>query len=320
MTKPRSRSKWLWRLGQIIVWGCVAYFWGRSLLHNWEQLRSYQPDFRPLFLLLSLAILLVHIFVLSLIWRQSLIYLGSRRPWTETTRIWAISQLARYIPGGIWDIAGRLVLASRAGYSRSLVSVSILLEMVLQTIAALLIFCLSLFFWQDTSLVRFSFATLVLVPAGLLVLYPPVLNAILRRIASLLKREFIPLPLRYVDVFRLLLAHLGARVLIGTAFHFFIRSLYPWDFRLWPIAVGIFAAAWVVGFLVFFVPLGLGVREGVMTALLGAYLLVGPASVVAIGFRILVSIRDVLFAGAGWILNRSASSKASDATTMCPTE
>ena len=301
------------RLGQIVVLGLIAYFWGRSLWANWSDLSSYQWHFQPRFLWASMAILLVHIFLLAQIWRWTLGYLGLRRPWVETTRIWALSQIARYLPGGVWDIAGRLVMASQAGYPRTTVSVSILLEMVLQTVSAVIVFLISLLFWPDMTIARSALWAVPLIPAGLILLHPRLLNAILARVARLMKAEFRPLPLRYQDVFALLLIHLGARVLIGTGFYLFALAVYPWGLEGWPIAVGIFAAAWVVGFLVIFVPMGLGVREGVMTFLLGAYLPVVPASVIAIGFRIWIALRDIIFAGVGWFLRKFSSTTATEA-------
>lgn len=301
------------RLGQIIVLGQIAYFWGRSLWANWSELSSFQWQFRPGFLFASLAVLLIHMFLLAQIWRWTLNYLGLRRPWVETTRIWALSQIARYLPGGVWDVAGRLVMASQAGYSRTIVSVSILLEMVLQTVSAVIVFLVSLLFWQDTTIARLALWAILLIPSGLIVLHPRLLNAILARGARLMKIEFRPLPLRYQDVFGLLVIHLGARVLIGTGFYLFALAVYPWGLEGWPIAVGIFAAAWVVGFLVVFVPMGLGVREGVMTFLLGAYLPVVPASVIAIGFRVWIALRDIIFAGVGWVLRELSSTTVTEA-------
>jgi uncharacterized membrane protein YbhN (UPF0104 family) len=241
-------------------------------------------------------------FLLAQIWRWTLGKLGLRRPWVETTRIWALSQIARYLPGGVWDVAGRLVMSSRAGYSRTTVSVSILLEMVLQTVSAMIIFLVSLLFWQDASIAGTALWAIPLIPAGLIALHPRILNAILGLAARLMKAEFTSVPLRYLDVFLLLSLHLLARVMIGSGFYLFALAVYPWSLAGWPIAVGVFAAAWVVGFLVVFVPMGLGVREGVMTLLLGAYLPVAPATVITIGFRIWIAVRDLTFAGMGWVL------------------
>jgi len=301
--KPSRRRKWLLRVGQVIVLGLIAYFWGRSLWSSWSDLSSYQWRFNAGYLAASLVLLLIHIYLLAQIWRWTLGKLGLRRPWVETTRIWALSQIARYLPGGVWDVAGRLVLASRAGYSRSIVSVSILLEMVLQTVSAIIIFLVSLLFWQDATIARTALWAIPLIPAGLVALHPRFLNTILGLAARLMKADFKPVPLRYRDVFSLLSLHLLARMMIGSGFYLFALAVYPWNLAGWPVAVGVFAAAWVIGFLVVFVPMGLGVREGVMTLLLGAYLPVAPATVITIGFRIWIALRDIIFAGLGWLLN-----------------
>lgn len=120
----------------------VLFFWGRSLWANWETVSRYRWEVSPGYLFLSLFLLLMHIFLLASIWHRSLGMLGVRRPWRETTRLWALAQLARYIPGGIWDVAGRMTMGVRAGYPKAALSVSILLEMVLQAISAAVIFVL----------------------------------------------------------------------------------------------------------------------------------------------------------------------------------
>jgi glycosyltransferase 2 family protein len=304
------RRKWLIRVAQVVVLGLIAYFWGDSLWANWSDLSGYQWRFNPAYLAASLVVLLVHIVLLAQIWRWTLNELGLRRPWAETTRIWALSQIVRYLPGGIWDVAGRLVMASRAGYSRATVSASILLEMTLQTLSAIIIFLFSLFFWQDATVGYVGLWAIPLIPAGLVALHPRFLNTFLGQVARLMKVDFRPLPLRYASVFMLLLLHLLARVLVGAGFYLFALAVYPWNLAGLPVAVGIFAAAWVIGFLVVFVPMGLGVREGVMTFLLGAYLPVAPATVIAIGFRIWIALRDLLFAALGGLLQMREGDRA----------
>ena len=308
-------SRWrtlLFRAGQVLVLGLIIYFWGRSLWANWLELSSYHWRFYPLYLAASLAVLLLHMLLLAQIWRWTLEFLGLRRPWAETTSIWALSQIARYVPGGIWDVAGRLVMSGRAGYSRARVSVSILLEMVLQTISAVVVFLLSLLFWEDALALRPALWAIPLVPAGLIILHPRLLNAVLARAARLAKVDFVPLPLRIGQVCLLLALHVSARLLVGTGFYLFARAVHPWGLEGWPIAIGVFAGAWVVGFLVFFVPLGLGVREGVMTFLLGMFMPLAPASVIAIGFRLWVAIRDVVFAAVGWLMRRKPAAGDKD--------
>lgn len=298
-----TRKRWLWRGGQVLLLALIVYFWGRSMAAGWSDLRDFTWQVRPLFLLGSFAFLMAHLFFLAAIWRWSLNSLGIRCNLREATRIWALSQIARYLPGGVWDVAGRLVLAGQAGHSRRVISVSILIEMILQTIAAVLIFLSSLVFWEDPTVARLGLWSIPIVPAGLIALHPQVLNGLLRVAGRLTKRDIAPISLRFGAVLRLLLAHLLGRIIVGTGFYLFAAGIHPWEVSAWPAAVGIFSGAWVVGFLIVFIPQGLGVREGVLTFLLGAFLPVAAAGIIALGFRAWMSLRDLLFAGVGLLLS-----------------
>ncbi len=69
------------------------------------------------------------------------------------------------------------------------------------------------------------------------------------------------------------------------------------------LAVGGFAFAWSVGFLVVFAPAGAGVREVLLVAMLGPVLGVGAATAVALVSRVLTTAGDLLAAGlaAGYV-------------------
>lgn len=304
LSSPRSLARRLIPFLQGGVILVILFFWGRSIWANWEAIAGYPWEIAPVPLTLSLFLLLGHLFLLASIWHRSLGFLGIRRPWREATRMWALAQLGRYVPGGIWDVAGRMAMGVRAGYSKAALSVSILLEMILQVISAALTFLLTLPFWTHApQLGRTARWGIALIPLFILLLQPRLLNAILRRLARLMRRDFTSLPICYREVLLLLLFHTLARLVIGTGFHFFVQSIYPaWGWAMWPVSIGSFAAAWLVGFLIVFVPMGIGVREGIIVMLLTPFVPFAPANAVAIGFRLWIALRDALFAGIGALL------------------
>ena len=67
-----------------------------------------------------------------------------------------------------------------------------------------------------------------------------------------------------------------------------------------PMAIGAFALSWVAGFLVPGAPAGLGVREGVLVALLSPS--VDRALPIVLGFRLATTLGDFLSLGLGWAL------------------
>ncbi len=301
----RARGR-LWRLAQALVIAAVLFFWGRAVWTNWPTFAAQEWHFQPAYLTASFVLVLAQLFLLAAIWRWTLTRLGVRRPWRETTRIWALSQIARYLPGGIWDVAGRFAMGAQAGYPALALSFSILLEMALQALTAALAFVLSLPFWPQLPPEAGLRWTIPLSILGLAALHPRVIQFGLRTAARLLHMELPAVTLRYGDMLFLLLCHMLTQLCIGAGFHLFMRAVYPaWPAGLWPVAVGTYSAAWLIGFLIIFVPMGIGVREGIIVMLLAPFVPFAPANAVAIGFRLWIALRDALFAGIGALLRPS---------------
>jgi len=313
--------RWLMRLGQVILLGLVIFFWGRALWSNWAELRHYHWEVRPAPLVASLVVLLAHLMLLALIWWWSLRFFGQPAGLRAAAGVWLMAQIVRYLPGGVWDTVGRIYLGGQAGLSRTRTGLSVAVEMATQSVAAALVFLVSLLFWPKATS-QSAFASLrvqfdqwtwvivVLIVLALIVLYPPLLGRLLNTGMRLLGRPAVQLPLRYRDVLGLAACHFGARWLVGAGFHLFASAFYPLPAGLLPVNAGIFAVAWLIGFLVVFVPLGLGVREGIITALLVAFVPLPVATVTALGFRVWISLRDLIGAGVGVILRRVSATQS----------
>lgn len=301
------------RLGQALLVGLVIFFWGRALWVNWAELRRYRWEVHWGPLAASMAVLLAHLMLLALIWWWSLRFFGQSAPWRAAMRVWLLAQIARYLPGGVWDSVGRVYLGGQAGFSRGRTGLSVMVEMATQALAAALVFLVSLLLWppsaQQSAATGFASPTGHWLPVivgsiflGLVALYPPVLERGLNVGLRLLGRPAVQLPLRYRDVLALAACHTGARCLVGTGFYLFVCAVYPLPPAFLPATIGIFAIAWLVGFVIVFVPLGLGVREGIITALLAAFVPLPVATAVALGFRAWISLRDLIGAGIGLLL------------------
>jgi hypothetical protein len=70
-----------------------------------------------------------------------------------------------------------------------------------------------------------------------------------------------------------------------------------------------YVGAWLIGVLAIFVPAGIGVREGALYWLLGGQFPLLPVATVALGFRLVISGRDLLVALYGRQSARSAVSQ-----------
>jgi len=93
---------------------------------------------------------------------------------------------------------------------------------------------------------------------------------------------------------------------VGSAFAAFTVGVYPLSPHEFGRLAGVFVAGWLVGFLVVILPMGLGVREGAIAWLLTTVMPLPAATAIAIGFRLLIALRDLTLASVGVRLRRGA--------------
>jgi len=101
----------------------------------------------------------------------------------------------------------------------------------------------------------------------------------------------------FFQFLRFLLTYLLLWGCCGLAFFLFVKSLSPLGWHQFPAMMGIYATAWTVGFLSVVTPGGLGIREGVLSLLLSAYLPPATATLVALLSRLWSLAAELVLAG-----------------------
>ncbi len=304
------KGKWWARAAFALVMAAILYFWGRSLLANWQQIHSFRWDVRPGWLLVSLLLLLIQSALLPSAWWLILHRLNYSLPWYLAVNIWLRAQIARYLPGSVMDVAGRLYLGSQAGLRPEEGSVSVVLEIVMQITSAVLLFFAALLTWPSGDVAERMWPLALAVPLAAILIYPPFLEAVLNFGLRKIGREPVSVKISYARLLEILAVYLVNRLLIGLAFFAFAASVARIPAGRWLTFAGIFSGAWVAGYLVPIAPMGLGVREGTMTWLLGVFMPIPVATVIAVGFRVWISVRDMLSALAGVAMDRYAARRS----------
>jgi len=255
-------------------------FLGRYLYKNWQLLSAYEFTFEPLYLVLSLLLIVPTFWFPALLWWRIVVdVLHAEVPWRPAARLWFTSQISRYLPGGVWNYLSRVYLFAEQGVPAGQTALGLVLETVLSLMAQVLVFLLSLPFWFDQA-ASFYWALLVL-PMGLLLIHPAVLRRMMHWVERLQGKPDLPPPnLQPRWVVAALGGYLAGAILGGSAFYLFVRALYPVPVQLWPVLTGMVNLAHTVGFLALFAPSGLGVRESTL-ALMLSWQLPGPVAVVA---------------------------------------
>jgi hypothetical protein len=270
----------------------VAWFVIESLSGQWEEFRGLDVPLRirPWFLVLAAAAVLGAYALLVAAWARLVAGWSQRLPYHAAFRIWALSNLGRYLPGKIWSVAGLAVLAQREGVSpwAATGSAIVMQAMALGTGTAIALATLPA-----------GGSTLALVAAVLLAVGGVLAvtdRRVVGRLARLAGRTDAIQPLSLRAAFVAGGANLAAWIAYGMAFWLLAAGLLE-AHTLTPLAsIGIFAAGYLVGLVSLFAPGGVGVREAMYLALITPLAGGGAALTLTVGSRLLLTATEIVAA------------------------
>jgi glycosyltransferase 2 family protein len=193
-----------------------------------------------------------------------------------------VSMLAKYVPGGVWTPAARVVAMRRYGITATpMVLGSIALEAGLSAVAGVLVFVISLPTVDDSDAPLPPLLTFAVIVAVLL--HPRIFRPLARRLLKPFGASELP-PIPYLTLVGLITYYAVTWVFGGLAILYLIRSLGG-DVGLSavPYLGGVGAVGAIVAVLSVIAPSGLGVREASMYGLLLAV----TTSPIALGATVL---------------------------------
>lgn len=188
--------------------------------------------------------------LLASAWRHLLIYLGAPVSKLWSIRIYGISQLAKYLPGNIFHLAGRQALGMAAGLPTGALAKSTLWELGLVVVTAAL----------------FSSLVLpILLPSFSVILCAPILLVSAGILATVLRKLGSPQTVKAFICQAIFLAISAAifTLLVGVTS---TNQVIPG--QLWPTIGGAYIVAWLAGLVTPGAPAGVGVREMILLLLL----------------------------------------------------
>ena len=286
---------------RLLSWGMVAaalLFLGFAIARNLSSLRDFDWSFDPAKLVVSIV---AHIAVLAwgvFVWSRVVARFQVGAPsYPALLRVWALSSVARYIPGGgVWQFVAAAQLARNTALSRTLLLTSLMVHMGLTLLAAGLIavWTLGMVVPGLPPLPAWSMpASLLLLP----LVHPAVLDAALGVVNRVAKREVVGWRGSWLDGIWLLALQVVSWIAYGAAFYLFIDALIDVaPAALLPLA-GVNALSFAAGYLVLFAPGGLGPRELAMSALLTPFVPVGVAAILAVASRLWSIVAEIGVAG-----------------------
>lgn len=298
MTGRLADQKLFRYLGWLLAAAVVAIV-GRSMSHDLLALRSHPLERPPQWSLIALsgAIFLCGHAVLVQTWRSMLGCWDARLRFWQAARVWSVSNLARYLPGKLWNIGAMGAMSRELGVSPVAASGSAILSTLVNLLAGFVVAVISgRALLEQTSKGRSTIAMLVVALATLALMLAPLL---VPRIAPLLGRMIgrpvqVSLPARAVVY--AMVGNVVAWLLYGAAFQLFVRGLLGPTTGGYAAYLAAYTISYLLGYLVLFAPAGIGVREGAMiTVLTFAGLATSPqAALVALTSRVWLTLLEVI--------------------------
>jgi hypothetical protein len=213
-----------------------------------------------------------------------------RLAYRDAVGIWFLTNLARFIPGTIWQFAGLGVMASRKGISAVAATAAILLQQVVLLATGLLLTIALAPELLGAWTAGVSHALLMLIAAAGAVAFvwgfPRAASGLRTLTARWFKRDLIwPAPPQGQFA-----AYVAGLVLpwlaYGVAFWLFGRSLLGSEAPDLVLSIAAFTASYVAGIVAVFAPGGIVVREAAMVAALAPQVGSDHALLLAVGSRI----------------------------------
>jgi hypothetical protein len=267
-------TRYAFRAVQVALVVAIVWYAGSALRRQWKNSSAALEQIHPSWgwVAISGIIFLSTYCVLLETWREVLRIWGSRLDFVNAARIWTVSNLGRYVPGKLWQIGTMAWMAEREKVSPIAATGSSILNVVVKLAVVFVVA---------------GAAVLAALPRAL-----PALVRVLGRVTGRdLKIDAFPAMAIVVSI----IGNLIAWLTYGAAFATFARGVVGTAYGPLTAYIAVYALSYLVGYLVLFLPSGIGARELAMVALLPAAHLADPAqaAVLAVTSRLWLTVLEI---------------------------
>ncbi len=292
----------------------AAWFLWRSVARDWPRVRAFDWHVDPLLLAASVLALVGVLAWGVFVWSRVLLrFEHAPVPFPTLLRIWFLSNLARYIPGTVFQFLTAAQLSRSAGLSAAVLLTSLLVHTGMSLLSALVVSAWTLSATLLPALPPGVIGIAATIAAALFV-HPRFLNGALGIIPRLLKKTVIRWNGSWGYGLGLLALSVVSWAIYGGAYWLFLRSLTPVSFSHLPMLSGVNALSFVAGWVVWLAPAGAGPREVAMKTLLLPLLPGGIAAIVAVAARLWTMAAELLGGALALALTRRSTQTVQEQT------
>ncbi len=291
---------------QFVIIALVIFFIVKVLWENWQELTKFNWKINWWFLILALLFHAGSFSLLGFSWNAILSEVcGMKLDTKKVWRIFFISQIIRYIPGKVWSfinlgIANKEKLGLRKTYTLLAIFIEITLRMAIGALISVIVLFeifhqYSFFYYIVLFLTTFAAVTVIF--------NQNFLNKFLNWIFRKKGKNFISQTKFKLTTLMKLCGIFALHWLVfGIGLYFLIIALNI-NISIFKV-VGIDILSWIVGYLSFLTPSGVGVREAVMIVLLTPYASIALATIISIFARLLFTMGELLNLGIVYLITK----------------
>jgi hypothetical protein len=286
---PRSkRVRLAIQLGLALV---IFGFLVLTVIDQWAEIKDKGVHFHVIWLIPAFVALPFFYVFSALGWDLILRFLGYRIGVGRSQVAWGQPLLARYVPGSVLYVLGRVLLSERAGVPRRLTIASIVYEQAISATSGVDFAAYFIISHPDLQGQPLRWTVLLVIPAAIAILHPRIFGPLANRVLKAFGREPLPgvIPLR--GVLALIVFYTAVWGVVSVGIYCVARSVTDIPFSE-VLTVGSAQAIGFVAALVTLVaPAGLGIRDAAFAwAVKGAL----PGNSFAVGSLIAIAVRGVM--------------------------
>jgi uncharacterized membrane protein YbhN (UPF0104 family) len=281
----------------VLVFGFLVL----TVVNQWAEIKDEGVHFHVVWLLPAFVFIGLFYALSALGWDLILRFLGHRIGLGRAQVAWGQPLLARYVPGSVLYVLGRLLLSERAGVSRRIALASIAYEQAISATAAIVVAAYFIISHPDLEGEPLRWAVLLLIPALVALLSPRVFRPLADRALAAFGRDPLPAVIPLRGVLALLAFYALNWVVVAIGLYCVARSVSEIPFSEFLTVGSAQAVGYVAALVTLVAPAGLGVRDAafawaVKVAVPGQSFAV--ASLIAIAVRGVMTMVELIYVGA----------------------
>ncbi len=257
----------------VIVIGIIIIFFYFEINKNYSALKNYQFNINFIYLITAFIFLSASFLLETYIWQICINhYIDKKLTFFESVAVVNTSNLFKYIPGRIWAYTAQLTIMAKKNISKTLIIYVNIICLASSIIVSTNFGILYLLYYMKLFSVLLStliFTGIIILDIIFITMNVKIFNILIFYINKLFKRRIPQINIKKGLLLLVQLLYLISWFLAGLSGYILLISInLTLQISLILAIVASMSVSWIVGYLTFISPGGLGIREGLMFIML----------------------------------------------------